>query len=119
MLMELFRDTFRLKGILPDQKRLEQLQCASHQMIAGKDAADTDQSFIRVDRHQRMNTIIRLKLVAPTALRRRAAQPSAPNRSNLHLVSVAHSSATGSRVCQPKPQFQAAHFFAPSECPLG
>src|SRR5262249_16933175 len=55
-----------------------------HQLIVGKDATPTNQPFIGVHRQQRVDTILRPQLIAPTALRRASAQPHCSDFTNLH-----------------------------------
>ena len=84
VLVKFFAHSLGFQGGFPAVERLEHLQRSSHQRVVGKDAAQPGQTRIGVNRDQRVDAVVRPELGAPSAFRRGASQPGAPDLSDLH-----------------------------------
>jgi hypothetical protein len=82
--MQLLGHSLRFERRFAQQQRLEQLQGSTHQVIAGEHAANAGQTVFGLHGHQRMHAIVRLEFIAPTSLRRGAAQSRAANGTDFH-----------------------------------
>src|SRR5262249_32028299 len=82
------------QGVLAQEQRLQHPQGRLHQAVMGVCAAQPAEPFVRVDGHQRVDTIIRVELISPAAGGREAAQAGCSDGANLHGLVLWVSSGT-------------------------
>jgi len=78
---------FRFDRGLTDKERAQHLQRGQYKPVVGEDGTVSGDAFIRFDKNKRVDAVFLLQLLAPAALRGRAAQARRAYLCDLHLCS--------------------------------
>ena len=82
--VQFLADPLRLERILAAVKRLEHAERALHQLVVRERRSPPGDAFVREDGDQRMDAVVRLNLVGPTAFRRAISQTCRPDFRDFH-----------------------------------